>query len=103
MSNPQVVVGSFLGTGTAINVELGFVPNKITLINQTTGRTATWFSTMAAGSAAVSGAIVGTGLVSAYDGVAAGKGYGFTLGTDAINGSGNTIAYEATRTGPGGK
>ena len=99
---PSVVVGSVVGTGAAINIEIGFIPNKVSLLNQTTGRGLTWYSTMNAGYGAVSGAIVTTGGVSPYSGAPT-AGNGFTIGTDAINASGNTIAYEASRSGPGAK
>lgn len=100
MSNPQVVVGKVTGTGAILNVALGFIPDKLTLLNETTGRTVTWFANQGAGKGVSAGTLITTNGVSAYAGTGAIP-QGFTLGTDAVNGSGNIIDYEATRSGPG--
>jgi hypothetical protein len=99
---PNTVVGSVTGTGAAINIEVGFLPDKVRLVNQSTGRTAEWYRSMPAGTGVVASTIVGTGLVSPYNG-APNFGNGFTIGTDAINTNGQVIAYEVVRSGPGAK
>jgi len=98
---PSSVVGSVVGTGAALNIEIGFQPDKVLLINQTTGRTLNYFRSMPAGSGVVSGAVVANG-VSPYNGAPT-AGNGFTIGTDAVNAAGQVIAYEAVRSGPGAK
>jgi hypothetical protein len=99
---PNTVDGAVTGTGAAINIEIGFIPDHVTLLNQTTGRTLSWYRTMPAGSGSVAGAIVATGGVSPYDGKP-NNGFGFTIGTDAVNAAGQVIAYRAERSGPGAK
>lgn len=106
--NPQNVVGSVTGTGAAINVEIGFLPDRVELVNQTTGRKVTWYRTMAAGSGVADGATAaaliaaGGGGVSPFSGSTT-AGLGFTIGTDAVNTAGQVIAYSAIRSGPGAK
>jgi histidyl-tRNA synthetase len=105
---PNTVVGSVTATGAAMNIELGFLPDKVHVINQTTGRTLTWYRSMASGGGLAAGtgtaAVLagGSGGISPYAGSPT-QGVGFTIGVDAINAVGNVLAYEAVRSGPGAK
>lgn len=102
MSNPQVVCGRLTGTGALINVSLGFIPDKVTLLNETSGRTVTWFVGQGAGKGVAAGTLVTTNGISAYAGDA-NTPPGFTIGTDAVNTNTNPISYDAIRSGPGAK
>jgi len=106
--NPQNVIGSVTGTGAALNIEIGFLPDYVKVLNQTTGRSVEWFRTQAAGAGVVGGTAAGAllgaggGGISPFSGSTT-SGLGFTIGTDAVNAAGQTIAYVAERSGPGAK
>jgi hypothetical protein len=87
----QIKVGSYTGTGAAINVSIGFVPDFVLLTNATDGDIAAmWFNGMSAGTAIdIATAAQTTGTITnaadgitAYAGTRAGVGAGFTVGTD---------------------
>jgi hypothetical protein len=104
--------GSYTGTGAAINIELGFIPDYIRVINITDGDDAwEWFSSMAAASAiyqrnlvdnATSGnssmALITTNGISTYDAADFSHKKGFKVGT-SLSENGKTFAYVATRNG----
>lgn len=105
--NPQIYIGQVTGTGAAIDIEIGFVPDHVEVMNATSGRRIDWFANMGAGKGLVDGPSVTTALlssngISAYAGSTA-KGPGFTIGTDAVNTSTQVIYWKATRNGPGAK
>ena len=94
----EVRMGTYEGTGAAINVELGFIPDHVEIINITDGTAAwLWHRSMGNGKAQALGtlATVGSNGVSAYNGNASAA-KGFTVGT-ALSGSGKTFAYKASR------
>lgn len=105
----QVTIGSFTGTGAAVNVELGFVPDYIRIINVTDGDNIwEWFKGMTNGHAIFTRAVVDNATtgnssvasitsngVSAYEGSSS-VGKGFTAGS-AISESGKTFRYVAMR------
>lgn len=100
---PNTVVGTYEGTGAAINVVLGFVPDYVKIINTEDGDAVhEWFKGMAAGTSIATLAAAGPVLnaadgVTEYEGT---EGEGFTVGTD-ISESGKTFYYVAVRSGPG--
>ena len=103
MSNPQVVVGSFTGTGAAQNIVIGFQPDHVEILDATNfGILDVWFRGIAAGtSVQSSGALrAAPGGITAYAGSSAGAGEGFTVGA-ALSVSGATMRFKATRSGPG--
>lgn len=96
-------IGSYTGTGAALNIELGFVPDHVVIVNETDGDTRhEWFSGMTDGHAlqsAASGAntkITSNG-ISALTGNASTR-EGFTAGT-AVSEDTKTFRYVATRNG----
>lgn len=97
-----VKTGSYVGTGAAINIELGFQPDYLLIINETDGGPKwEWFKGMAAASAIQTIAagtmtrITSNG-VSLYAGLEASKPVGFTIGT-ALSTSGKTFRWAAFR------
>lgn len=97
----EAKIGSYVGTGAAINVSLGFKPHYLRIMNETDGDESwDWFSGMAAASAlqhAAAGAntkITANG-ISEYDG-SSNAGEGFTVGT-ALSEVGKTFRYVALR------
>lgn len=103
LPNGDVVVGTVEGTGSAINIELGFVPSYVKVYNYDGVAVVEWFAGMTDGhglktlpTPAVS-AITSNG-ISAYDGTSAGFSKGFTIGADTdVNVSAETIYYYAVR------
>lgn len=105
----QVKIGSYTGTGAAINIELGFDPDYVRIINATDGDNIwEWFDGMAAGSAlftrtvvdnATTGnsslALITSNGVTKFNGNSS-VGKGFTAGS-AISESGKTFRYVAMR------
>lgn len=95
-------IGSYVGNGAAQDIELGFVPGYLVLINATDGTNMTfWFNGMAAGAgiaivAAAGPVLDAAGQITAYNGTAAGKAPGFTVGTD-LSVAGKTYRYFAAR------
>lgn len=96
-------IGSYTGTGAALNVSLGFIPDHVHIVNETDGdATWEWFSGMTDGHALTSIATgdnskITSGGVSAYAGSASAS-PGFSVGT-ALSESGKTFRYVATRNG----
>lgn len=82
----QTKVGTFTGTGAAINVQIGFVPDFLFIFNVTDGDIAhVWFNGMTDGTSIDIAAAVAPNAdngVSAYAGTRGGNGAGFTVGTD---------------------
>lgn len=99
--------GSVTGTGAAINVSVGFVPDYVKVINDTAGASIEWFSGMTDGHgykrvAAGTGTKITSGGISDFTGSST-AGEGFTLGADAdVNVNTVTLRYVAIQNGPGG-
>lgn len=90
--------GSYTGTGSAITLELGFIPDYATFANITDGDTIeVWFDGMdAATGLTVTTAVVtnAAGSVTRLTGVAATTAAGLTLGTD-LSESAKVFRYAA--------
>lgn len=101
MSKGQIATGTVTGTGAALNVELGFAPKFIILINETDPGMFMWSDQMAdAEMAKLTDAPALTfptaNGISAYSGTAATEGAGFTIGADAdMNAASDVIHYVA--------
>lgn len=102
MFKGHVVTGTVTGTGSAINVELGFSPKAVVLINETDPGLYVWLDTMADAEMLklVDGTVALTfptsNGVSGYAGVAATTGTGFTIGADSdANAASDVIHYLA--------
>jgi hypothetical protein len=99
----SIRIGKVTGTGAAINVPIGFVPDYVRIVNATDGdRTDDWFRDgMAAGTSipttAQVGATLGSNGISALDSSTLGK--GFTIGS-TISESGKVLTYVAMRNTP---
>lgn len=97
----EIKTGTYEGTGAAINIELGFVPDYIRILNVEDGDAGwTWFKGMANGTAVGEGTAlssVASNGVSEYAGTLSTR-KGFTVGT-AISESGKTFRYVAMRNG----
>ena len=107
------VTGSVEGTGAVINVELGFTPKTVRLINiddaDGLDPVLDWNDQMADASGLLhlktvdSGTtgnagldLITTGGITPYAGASGSASKGFTIGTNAnVNASGETIVYEA--------
>lgn len=98
---PNLVTGTYTGTGAAISISLGFIPDWVEVINYTDGDILwKWSSAMTNGHAiqvdtAVS-KITSNG-VSTYSGSTT-VGPGFTIGS-SLSESGKVFAYVAMRKG----
>lgn len=101
MSKGHFATGTVEGTGAAINVQLGFTPDYVKLINIDGDASLEWISDMDDGEgyktvAAGTNAQIATGGVTPYEGVTATAAKGFTIGADAdVNASGETIMWVA--------
>lgn len=113
MAKGQYVTGTVEGTGSAINIELGFTPVKVKCFNIDDAGgldcTLEWITGMAAASGIKtlliaddgtsgnnSSEYVTSGGITVYAGTDGGYSKGFTIGADAdLNASGETILYEA--------
>lgn len=109
----QTKVGTVEGTGSAINVPIGFVPDYVEVFNYDDAGEkyplVKWWKGMADGSGlkinanSVAIAKITSGGISAYDGsdtAGSEAAPGFTIGTDAdLNASGETLFYTAHRNG----
>lgn len=102
----EVKIGSYTGTGAAINIELGFIPDHLEIYNATDGDASwRWFAGMAAGNAlalanhasAQQSLITSNGVTAYAPANYAGK-QGFTVGS-AISESAKVFRYVATRNG----
>ena len=93
--------GTVEGTGSAINVELGFTPSVVRLINIDGDATLDWTDDMPDDEgykfvAAGTNAQIGSGGITPYAGTVAGDEAGFTIGTDSdVNASAETIIWMA--------
>lgn len=104
----QVKVGTYEGTGAAINIELGWVPDYVRVINVEDGDTVhEWFNGMGAGDAIKSQNVVDNGVTGnsslallAANGIdsysADDNNDGFTVGTDLSENT-KTYRYVAMR------
>jgi hypothetical protein len=77
MAKPETKVGTYTGTGAAINLQLGFTPAYFRTINITDGNAGiTWFKGMGAGTGITEGAALATlasnGITSVSGGVTVG-------------------------------
>ena len=109
MSKNNIVIGSYVGTGAAINISVGFVPDHVEVINGTDGDDRwEWYNGITAGHAFYHRSVTDnatTGVASlsriTANGVTAYAGSGtaskgFTVGT-ALSEAGDTFYYKATR------
>ena len=115
MKQGQMAIGSVEGTGSAINVEVGFTPSYVRCFNYDDAGglapTMEWWQGMTDGhglktlksvdngtTGNASSAKVTSNGISAYGGATGANGAGFTIGADAdLNASGETIFYIAIR------
>jgi len=101
MKNGHFVTGTVTGTAAAINVELGFTPSRVEIINETDPGMFIWTDSMADGEmqktvGAGTTTFESSGGISAYAGVAGSASAGFTIGTDSdMNGSSDVLHYTA--------
>lgn len=104
---PSTAVGTYTGTGAAINVILGFKPDFLIVTNYTDGDIiGTWNRAVnAAGTSTDIGAAAATNADNGFTAyplatTASPAGEGFTAGTD-FSESGKVYGYFAARSGPG--
>lgn len=97
----EVKIGSYTGSGAAINIELGFQPDHVRVVNETDGTFAwEWFRGMTAGHALQSNAtgdnskITANGITTLTGGSNTRE--GFTVGT-ALSTATKTFRYVASR------
>jgi hypothetical protein len=97
----QLVTGTTTGTGSAINIEVGFTPKLVVVINETDPGIYIWQDTMAdAEMSKLTDAVALTfptsNGMSVYAGAIAATGKGFTIGADSdMNASSDVIHYAA--------
>jgi hypothetical protein len=100
MTMQLVKTGTVTGTGAALNVSLGWVPDYVRIVNVTDGdRIDEWFSDMTAGTAVTTttaAATTASNGISAYAGTAAGLAPGFTIGS-TISENAKVLSYVAIR------
>lgn len=98
----RIVSGTYVGTGAAINISLGFIPGKLEVFNETDGDDQwTWIRGMTNGHAyqrvgAGTGTRITSNGVSEYAGVAGSAAVGVTVGS-SLSESGKTFRYVAYR------
>lgn len=106
----NIVTGSQDGTGAAIDIELGFIPSKVEVVNteSATMEELVWYSAMANASAikTVTGTVARTKITSngitPLGGASGDAVLGFRIGADAdVNVAGETLQWIAYRMGPG--
>jgi hypothetical protein len=101
----EVKVGTYEGTGAALNVELGWVPDYVRIVNVEDGdNTAEWFKGMTDGTS-INVVTTAGPVLNAADGVSDYAGDsthspGFSVGTDHSE-SGKTYRFVAMRSGAG--
>lgn len=109
MSKGSIKVGSYVGTGAAINIPLGFTPDHISIFNGTDGDEKwDWFSGMTDGHALYERSVTDNATtgnasmsritangISAYAGSTS-VAKGFTIGS-ALSENGKTFYFKATR------
>jgi hypothetical protein len=87
MAKPNIKIGTYTGNAAAQNIELGFIPDWVRIINATDGTNESeWFNGMAAASGISTVTTAGpvldtTNQVTSYAGDAT-HAKGFTVGTD---------------------
>lgn len=96
----KVKVGTVEGTGSAINIQLGWIPDYVKVIN-TEDRDVVheWFNGMTDGHAIKTTTAVASltsNGISAYQGVRGSAAKGFTIGTD-VSEADKTLHYIAIR------
>lgn len=100
--NADHIVGKITGTGAALNVEIGFIPSRVEIINETNLAKFSWDSNMTDGYAfkqITNGtlSLITTGGISDYAGDDDDSA-GFSLGTDAgLNANNDVIRFIAFR------
>ena len=109
MIQERMAVGSFIATGSAMNIHLGFIPRYVKCFNITDGKLGKfeWWNGMAAGYAlkTMIGTTYDAPTVAASNGItlyagtdAQGDSAGFTFGADSdMNGSADVVYYIAIR------
>lgn len=85
-----VITGSYVATGAALDVEVGFRPKYVKFVNATTGASAEWSDTMA--DASVVTHDTGVDAVDTAQGVTPGDS-GFSLGTNAVVNTSTNIVH----------
>lgn len=101
MSKGHFKTGTVEGTGAAINLELGFTPSYVQLINIDGDASLVWTDTMTDGEgyktvAAGTNAQIATGGITPYAGAEGSASVGITIGTDAdVNASAETLHWVA--------
>ena len=98
----EIATGTYEGTGAAINIQLGWTPDYLRVLNTEDGDAGwTWFSGMDDGTAVAEGAALAplaTNGVTPYAGDRdTAQSEGFTVGT-SMSESGKTFRYVAMRT-----
>lgn len=82
----HIKIGAYTGNGAAQNIELGFQPEFVQIVNVTDGdNIALWFDEMAAGSAIdISAAVAANAAdgISSFAGTTGELSPGFSVGTD---------------------
>lgn len=83
----RIRTGTYTGTGASLDIEVGFIPESVDVVNETDGTTVTlWFDGMAAGTSVdtttATTATNAAGSITRFPGTAAAKGQGFSTGTD---------------------
>lgn len=95
----NVKVGTVTGTGSAINISLGWIPDYVKVINYTDGDTVhEWFNGFTAGHAVKTTTAVASltsNGITAYAGTTSAAA-GFTIGTD-VSESAKVLYYVAMR------
>ncbi|WP_022727227.1 hypothetical protein [Fodinicurvata sediminis] len=108
--NPNIKTGTVEGTGSAINVALGFQPDHVRIFNidATNPVSVEWTSDMDDGhglklkGGTVAYSKITSNGITPYDGADNDEGYGFTIGADSdLNVNNQTLVYVATRSGAG--
>lgn len=102
----QIKFGSQDGTGASIDIELGWLPTHVRVINteSATIEELEWFSTMSNGHAikTVTGTVARTKITSLGITPLSSTFLGFRIGADTdVNVSGETLVWVAERTGLG--
>lgn len=99
---PSTVVGTYTGTGAAINVILGFKPDFLIVVNYTDGDIIGFWNRAvhAAGTSTDVAAAAATNAADGFTAYSGTEGEGFTAGTD-FSESAKVYGYFAARSGPG--
>jgi hypothetical protein len=96
---PNTVIGQVTATGNAINVVLGFKPDKVRVVRVSNGAELQRFRGQTGMLIAASGARTVQAGITDYEGT---EGEGFTIpATAAVNANGEVLMYEAVRSAPG--